>query len=109
MERTLLTDFELMVLLAVLRLEDAYGVTISRELADIAGREVKLAAIYAVLERLESRGLVESRWGEPTAERGGRAKKHVRVTAQGVRSIKATQRALVALWSGIPALHGQKG
>ena len=68
-------DFELMVLLAVLRLEEdrAYGVPIATEIEQTTGRSVALASVYAVLERLEDRGWVSSRVGESTAQRGGQA------------------------------------
>ena len=99
---------ELMVLLAVLRLGDeAYGVPISREIAEQTGREVMLGSIYASLERLESKGLVTSRLGEPTAERGGRAKKFFKPTAKGVREARDTQRALLDLARGVPQLKGE--
>ncbi|HEV8181407.1 MAG TPA: helix-turn-helix transcriptional regulator, partial [Candidatus Angelobacter sp.] len=71
-----LGDFELMVMLALLRLgDDAYGVPISREIEQQSGREVALGSVYATLERLEGRGLVSSHLGKPTAERGGKAKR----------------------------------
>jgi len=109
MERRFLTDFELMILLAVLRVGDnAYGVPIAREIETTAGRPVLLPAVYAALERLEGGGLVSSTVGEPTAERGGRAKRCFKVTPQGLRAVKATRRALVALWSDLPALGGSR-
>jgi PadR family transcriptional regulator, regulatory protein PadR len=107
MARHLLTDFELMILLAVLRVGDhAYGVPVAAEIERIGGRTVARAAVYAALDRLEQRGLVSSRQGEPTAERGGRAKRFFAVTPKGVRSVRDTQRALTALWHGVPALQG---
>jgi DNA-binding PadR family transcriptional regulator len=107
MPRNLLTDFELMILLAVLRVGDeAYGAEIAREIEETGGRGVMLGAVYAALDRLERNDLVESTLGDPTPERGGRAKRYFKVTAKGLRAVKETQRALVALWSGIPALKG---
>jgi len=107
MAPTLLTDFELMILLAILRAgDDAYGVVIAKEIESTARRNVLLGAVYAALERLERSGLVASTLGEPTAMRGGRAKRFFRVTPQGVRAVKDTRRALVALWSGVPRLEG---
>jgi DNA-binding PadR family transcriptional regulator len=101
------TDFELMIMLAVLRLRDeAYGVPIARELEDAAGRQTTLGAVYLALDRLERAGLVAGSLGEATAQRGGRAKKYFRVTAKGLRAVKAAQRALVTLWKGIPELEG---
>ena len=106
MARKLLTDFELMILLAALRVEDAYGVPIAREIEATAGRVVVLGAVYAALDRLEERGLVASSIGDPTPERGGRARRYFRVTARGLRALKDTQRALVALWANLPELEG---
>ena len=103
----LLTDLELMTLLAVLRRrEDAYGVTITRELEETAGRSVAIAVVYATLARLGDRGLVTHSYGDPTPERGGRAKKFFQVTTLGIRRIKGTQRALTSLWMGLPELTG---
>lgn len=109
MSERLLTDFELMLLLAVLRVgEDAYGVPVARELEETGGRSTTLAAVYLALERLRQRGLVTSRLGEKTPQRGGRAKKLFRVTPGGLRAVRRTQRAFVALWKGIPELKGAR-
>ena len=105
MPRHLLTDFELMILLATLRTgEAAYGVTIAREIEQTGGRRAILGAVYAALDRLERNGLISSTVGEPTPERGGRAKRFFTVTTQGMRAVKETQRALVSLWQGVPEL-----
>jgi len=107
MNREFLGSLELMVLLALVRLdENAYGVPISREIEEKSGREVAIASVYAVLERLEQRGFVKSEVGEPTPERGGRAKRYFRITAKGVREVKDTQRTLSELWKGLPQLKG---
>lgn len=103
----LLTDYELMIMLAILRLRnDGYGVTIARELEHTAGRSTTLAAIYLALDRLERQGLVTSELGDATAQRGGRAKKYFRVTTKGLQAVRATRRSFIALWSGIPQLEG---
>ena len=100
-----LGEFEHIVLLAILRLEDtAYGVTIRSELAERAGREVAPGALYTTLDRLEDKGLVESRLGDPTAERGGRARRYYSVTTNGLRAIAAAQRALRSLMEGLNIL-----
>ena len=79
-----LGEFEQLILLAILRLrDDAYGVTIRAELADRAGRTVAPGALYTALDRLEAKGLIASRMSDPTPQRGGRAKRHVAVTAAG--------------------------
>jgi PadR family transcriptional regulator PadR len=102
-----LGNFELMVLLAVLRVgDDAYGVPVSRELEAQSRQEVAVASVYAALQRLEEKGLVTSYVGEPTPERGGRAKRYFKVTAQGLREIRTTQRTLTRLWRGVPQLEG---
>ena len=104
-----LWDFEFMVMLALMRLGDeAYGVSISREIKRRSGREMALGSVYATLERLERKGFVVSELGEPTMERGGRAKKHFRVTGKGLRVVREAQRALVKLWQGLPELEGGK-
>ncbi len=105
MGRHLLTDFELMILLATLRMgEEAYGVQIAREIEATGGRRVLLGAAYAALDRLERNGLVSSTMGSPTPERGGRAKRFFRVTPRGVRAVRDTRQALVALWRDVPQL-----
>jgi PadR family transcriptional regulator, regulatory protein PadR len=109
MARQLLTDFELMILLAILRLEEeVYGVAIAREIQMIGGRSVMLGAVYAALERLERNGLLSSTLGAPTPERGGRAKRFYRVTPRGLRAVKETRRALVALWTNVPELDASR-
>ena len=106
-KRSHLGNFELMVLLAVIRLgDDAYGVPISHAIEDTTGREVALGSVYASLDRLEDKGLVSSTLGDPTPERGGRAKRYFRVTAKGAREARDTKQALVTLWRGLPELKG---
>src|SRR5205085_11249556 len=105
--REFLGGFELLVLLALIRLgDDAYGVPISKAIEGSSGREVALGSVYITLERLETRGLVSSRLGEPTAERGGRAKTYFKITAKGLREVRQAQRTLTRLWRGVPQLEG---
>jgi PadR family transcriptional regulator PadR len=99
---------ELMILLAIMRLEDAaYGVPISCEIEETVGHPVALASVYTTLNRLEARGLVTSALGDPTPERGGRAKRVFTITAKGVREVREARRALIQLWNRIPQLKGQ--
>ena len=106
--RGYLGNFELMVLLAVMRLErGAYGVPISREIEETSGRTVALASVYAVLERLEERELVTSELGDPTPERGGRAKRHFQITGRGIREVQEARQALTRLWNRLPQLKGR--
>ena len=107
-EQSYLGEFELMILLSAIRLDDeAYGVPISREIEKHRGREVSLSSVYAALERLEGKGLVASRLGEATAERGGRAKRYFHVTREGLRVVHETRRMLTSLWRRLPALEGE--
>lgn len=109
MQRQLLTDFELMILLAILRAgEEAYGVRIAEEIERTGGRSVVMGAVYAALDRLERNGLVSSFVGDPTPERGGRAKRFFKVTPRGLRNVKQTRGALVALWTGVPQLKEKR-
>lgn len=107
MGREFLGGFEFLVLLALIRLgDDAYGVPISEAIEESSGRDVAIGSVYVTLERLERKGLVSSRLGEPTAERGGRAKTYFKVTAKGLREVRNAQRTLVNLWKGVPKLEG---
>lgn len=97
-----LAEFEHLVLLAVARLEgEGYGVTLRREIARRAGREVTLGSVYTTLERLEARGYVASRLGEPTARRGGRAKRHYRLEPAGAEALVATRQMLERMWEDV--------
>ena len=101
-----ISNFELMVMLALIRLgDDAYGVTISQEIEEHSGHDVALGSVYAALERLQDRGFVSSSVGEPTPERGGRAKKYFKITGKGMKVVP-TQPTLTRLWKGLPKLQG---
>ena len=107
-KRDYLGNLELLVMLTLIRLGDrAYGVPISREIEERTGREVALGSVYATLERLDEKGLVSSELGEPTSERGGRAKRYFHVTAKGLRAVRETQQALDKLRQGLPRLEGR--
>ena len=100
-----LGEFEQLILLAILRLGDqAYGVTIRNEISVHAGRTVAPGALYTALDRLEDKGLVRSRMGEPTPQRGGRAKRYFTVTASGAKAIARAQRAFQRLLAGLDVL-----
>ncbi len=101
--RAYLGELELMLLLAVIRLgDDAYGVPIARELETLRGREVSVGSVYASLERLELKGLVASSLGNPTPERGGKAKRFFRITREGLNQVHETRRVLTRLWQSLP-------
>src|SRR5580704_8770229 len=100
--RDYLGEFEHIVILALLRLEDrAYGVTVRQEIELRTHREVSIGAVYATLDRLEAKGYVRSRRGDPTPERGGRSKRFFHVTAKGVAAVNRTQRAFQSMSEGL--------
>jgi PadR family transcriptional regulator len=102
-----LSNFGLMVMLAIIRIgDDAYGVSISKEIEATIGSEVQLGSVYDALTRLEAKGLIASALGEATPERGGRAKRHFRATSRGLRLVRETRQSLVKLWNGLPELKG---
>ena len=104
-EAKYLGEFEQMVLLAILHLEEgAYGLAIRRELEKRTGRQVTHGAAYITLDRLEKKGLLRSELGEPTSGRGGRAKRFFRVTPVGVNALRESRRALLSLWGGLDAV-----
>jgi len=95
-------EFEQMVLLAILRLRgEAYGLAIREELEEVAGRTPSSGSLYTTLDRMERKGLVESTAGEATPSRGGRARRYVRVTAEGRAQLARSRSTLMALWEGI--------
>jgi len=97
-----LGEFEQIVLLAVLRLKaEAYGVSIRREIVERTGREPTSGALYTTLDRLEKKGLLKSRTGESTPQRGGRAKRYYTVTASGSAAVARAQRAFRNLLEGL--------
>jgi PadR family transcriptional regulator, regulatory protein PadR len=80
---------------------DAYGVTIRREIADSTGREVPFGAVYTTLARLERDGLLRSHEGDPTPERGGRAKRLYELTGRGVAALQASLQDIEQMWASI--------
>jgi len=104
--RDYLGEFEHIIVLALLRLEDrAYGVTVRQEIEFRTKREVSIGAVYATLDRLEKKGYVKSRRGDPTPERGGRSKRFFRVTAKGVTAVNRAQRALQSMNDGLDLIR----
>lgn len=97
-----LGEFEQMVLLAILRLEDeVYGVPITEEIERCTGRSVSPAAVYVTLRRLEKKGLVTSWLGEALPERGGKPRRYVRVLPEGLKDLRESRRMMDALWQGL--------
>jgi PadR family transcriptional regulator, regulatory protein PadR len=104
-KREYLGQLELMVLLAVVRpTNEAYGVQISRDIAEKSGREVALASVYAALER---KGFVKSSLGQPSAERGGKARTYFKATAAGVKEAREAHGTLMRLSVGLSSFKGE--
>lgn len=102
-----LGEFELVVLLALAQLgDDAYGVAVQQEIARRTGRRTSFGAVYSTLSRLEEKGLVGSRLGDPSPQRGGRAKKHYELRAAGRDAIRSSLAALRTMTRGLdPSLE----
>jgi PadR family transcriptional regulator PadR len=97
-----LGEFEQLVLLAMIRLgPDAYGATVRRDIELRARRRVGISAVYTTLDRLEQKGLVKSRIGEPTSERGGRRRKHFEMLPPGARALKDACQAFARMTAGL--------
>lgn len=102
MGRDSLGDFEQLVMLAVARLgEVAYVVPIIAEIAERTGRQASHAAVYVALKRLEAKGLVSSRLGQPTAERGGRSKRFFSLEPDAMGRLRGSRDALLSMWEGL--------
>ncbi|MQA89650.1 MAG: PadR family transcriptional regulator [Gemmatimonas sp.] len=106
-ERAALGEFEHLVLATALRLNAGYGAELVRELEERTGRQVQGGALYSTLDRLESKGYLVSRMGEPDSRRGGRPKRFVEVTPEGVRALAEQRAALLRVWEGLEAKLGR--
>jgi len=104
-----LGELELLVLLAVLRLgeDEAYAVSIAEEIRERTERTVRRATVYVTLQRLEHKGMVSTRLGDPLPERGGKARRYVRIEEPGLVALRETRHALRTMWQGLePSLEG---
>ena len=105
MSRIDLGDMEHLVLLAILRLgPDAYGIPILDEVSARSGREVSRATVYVSLKRLEQKGLVASRLGESTPERGGRAKRYFKIRPAGLKALRDSRAMFLGLWRDLESV-----
>ena len=106
----ILTRTEEIILLAVHRLGDnAYGVTIRQEVAQLVGKSYSVGAIYVPLDRMAERGWLTTNTGSPTAVRGGRAKRFYELTPEGKQALLDAKQFQEKLWSGIPELNLEGG
>ena len=97
-----LNEVDQLVMLALVRLDSSgYGVTIKAEIENRSGRSVSMAAVYSSLDRLERRGYAESWLSDPTSERGGRAKKHFKITAAGATQLRDARGTMAKMWEGL--------
>jgi DNA-binding PadR family transcriptional regulator len=97
---------EHILLLAVMRLgTNAYGMTVRREIESVTGRDISIGAVYATLARLESKGFIRAYAGEPTAERGGRAKRYFVMTANGKGALRNTHETIRNMSAGLKDLE----
>jgi PadR family transcriptional regulator, regulatory protein PadR len=102
MPKQMLGEFEQMVMLAILRIRgDAYGVPIVEEIEARTGRAVAPASVHVTLRRLEQKGLITTWLSEPLPERGGRARRCVRVEPEGLRQLRESRDMMNALWTGV--------
>ena len=103
-----LAEFELLVMLAALRLgpEEAYTVSIVNDIEERTGRMVRRANVYTTLQRLEGKGFVSTRMGNPKAERGGRPPRLVAVEPAGMEALRATTGAIRSMVGGLDELLG---
>jgi DNA-binding PadR family transcriptional regulator len=100
--QTYLGELEQMVLWAVLRLDGTgYGTTILEQLTERAHRRVTPGALYATLDRLEEKGMIQSRLADPEAGRGGRRKRYMTVTAEGRAALERTREEWMRVWDGL--------
>ena len=103
-----LGEFEQLVLMALLRIgADAYGAAVCVEIEQRSGRTVSLSAVHTTLERLEGKGLVRSRIGEPTPQRGGKRKRHFEVSSAGRKALQAAYRSIRRMADGLEDLLGE--
>jgi DNA-binding PadR family transcriptional regulator len=103
-----LGEFEVLVLLAILRLRtDAYGMAVRREIEDRAGRKASIGALYITLDRMEEKGFIQSEMGEATPERGGRAKRFFSVNPSGIEALKKSLGEVRTMAAGLfPVAEG---
>jgi PadR family transcriptional regulator PadR len=102
-----LGEFEYALLLAILHTDEAYAVPVRQVLEERTGRPVARGALYTALERLEAKGCLKSRMGDPTDDRGGKPRRYFTVTPVGMRAIRATHGALANLTRGLETILGQ--
>ncbi len=95
-------EFEQVVLLTLVRLKgQAYGMAIRQEIADRTGRDVGIGSVYSALDRMEAKGFISSTLGDPTPERGGKAKRYYQLEGAGVLALERARDMFARLWDGL--------
>lgn len=103
-----LGEFEQLVLLAVLKAGDAaYGTRVLEEVKTAGVRRASRGAVYVTLARLEDKGFLRARTAEAGGERGGRPRRYLRVTSDGLRALRASRARLLRLWTGLESVLGE--
>lgn len=103
-----LGEFEQLVLLAVLRAgDDAYGTRVLQEVRSASGRDVSRGALYVTLGRLEEKNLLRARLGGEEPARGGRPRRYLRVTGEGLRVLRSSRATLLRFWTGLEGVLGE--
>lgn len=101
-----LGEFEQMVLAAILRLgNDAYGVSIIDDIMEHAGRTVSSGALSVTLDRMEQKELIRSRLADPSEGRGGRPRRYVEITPEGMAEARQSREALMNMWQGLDEVY----
>lgn len=106
-KRSIVGEFEQVVLLAILQLRgDAYAPNVARHLESSVGRKVSRGALYSCLNQLERKDYIRWRLDEPTPERGGHARRFYRVTGEGLEALRTSRESLLTLWQGLEGILG---
>ena len=101
-----LAEFELMVMLAIARIPDAYGAEIRRVIEERAERDVSIGALYATLSRLEDKGMLSVEVTDPLPVPGGRSRKLYRFTPAGEEAVERSTRMMDRMREGLPGAIG---
>ena len=106
MRKTYIGELEEVILLTVAMLykEEAYGVAITQKLVEVTNREISISAVHATLHRLEEKGFLKSKTGGATQERGGRRKRYFELTTTGTKAIREIRDLRAQFWKHIPRL-----
>ncbi|MCP4346599.1 MAG: PadR family transcriptional regulator [Desulfobacterales bacterium] len=104
-EKNFFSGLEYLVLLSILKFNgDGYGVIIHEEICEQTGKDVAYGAVYKALKGLLAKGFVSASKGEPTAERGGRAKTYYKIEGDGIEALRDYESSVERIKQGVPGL-----